>query len=321
MKSLLGILLVWSAGQKCGFAGVDGFYIPSIAGAHLDPRAPQGSDNVNLSNVVGTAPSVITATATQSSFVTQISAAIIATTTDATTTSTNATNVAITLVSDIQGALASDTTSGATKTVTITSTDIAIVTPSSDPTSDTNTTSATVTPSPAANIAVDNGGFGGIAGVIVSASAPTAGAVVTVNDDQGFGGVVGVIQTSDVAASSSSSIDSTSSVVGVVTVTATTSDPITVTVTVDITTIPLLTDTASSPAAVASPPVNVIQNDAFGGVVGSQAQPTDLISTVPSFDGFGGVVGFATAPAQKRDVFSVSVTLDSSGGGNWPSET
>jgi len=61
--------------------------------------------------------------------------------------------------------------------------------------------------------------------------------------------------------------------------------------------------------------------DAFGGVVGSQAFPTNLLSTASSFSGFGGVAGVATDSSdgtlsttsaggyRKRDTFATDVSI------------
>ena len=321
MKYCFGIFVIlWSASQTLfGINGVTGSFIPVNALVALQARVPQQepSGTINLSEVVGTGPTVITAP--NSDPKADVPAATVGTTkTRKHTTKAKHENKKVT---DVQGV----TAASGPKTVTITSLDVEIVTP-------TSTAATSTTALPVANVVVSSGGFGGVAGFIPASGAPTAGAVVSINN-AAFGGVVGVVQASTISstdpASTSSSIgssetsvsnstDTSSSdpVVAEVTVTTTDTDPTTVTVTVGVSTIPLLTDTAPSLEVVpSSMPTDMQGNGAFGGAVGSLAFPTNLVSTASSFAGFGGIAGFAANTAQrKRNVFSTSLDLNAASG-------
>jgi hypothetical protein len=222
------------------------------------------------------------------------------------------------------------------RTVTVTKTEIAFATTTA--TADLTTTSALVA-------VVSGPGFGGIPGQIATASAPTAGQVVTIAGGQdSFGGVAGVIVLDPSATTSTTSDTSSTSsvvtlpvdtplalggtggfggVVGATTVDAST-DISTTTTGPDI----AATSVSVSPALV-TPEGGV---GAFGGVVGIQVNPVNLVSTASSFAGFGGIAGLvaksddtpaAATPVTygKRNTFERAVNIEGGVPGTFPSRT
>jgi hypothetical protein len=174
--------------------------------------------------------------------------------------------------------------------------------------------------------------------VSADGSAAEATSIAVTSNPEAFGGVVGAVPVTtyvpQILISSDRSLSSSDLI---------TAAPATVIVTSFTT---LVIDTIGTiefnPLATSSPAD--FGNGAFGGVVGSQAPVTNLVSTASSFAGFGGVVGFATPvtestshvvkrakhaemtppgckagvrpgpthkPRIKRDVFSISIDLNS----------
>jgi hypothetical protein len=122
--------------------------------------SPSASDSINLTTVVGTGPAP-TASGTLASTVDNLSTSVAGTG----------------LTTDPPAATATETES----IITVTQTSIVIVT-------------ATVDPVPSGSVNVQNDAFGGTAGELNAASAPTGGAIVTIESgSDAFGGIVGAV--------------------------------------------------------------------------------------------------------------------------------
>ena len=178
---------------------------------------------------------------------------------------------------DTNAAIETSTTEGR-RTVTVTKTEIAIVT-------DTETASPTTSPLQA----VVQSNFGGLPGQVSANNVFTAGAVVTLGGQDSFGGVVGAVPADPPAVSTSSSTDSTSTTSGVST-----------------SAVGVVADNVAASASE--------QAGAFGGVVGTQALPNNLISTVSSFNGFGGIVGIVSATSDPSATSETSPAVSTPGG-------
>jgi hypothetical protein len=200
MKVLLGVFLVWSAGQTVGLgmAPVSGspFSIPGLL-----RRAPQEAAPSDLSIIVGTAPEKIPTSpegnqsrGTKSRHHHTITAEAGSTNgtpshhhhvMNAEGDSVNGTrthHIHRQTGGDVTVTIFGDTAATDPPIITITETAVTIVTP-------TNVVAATGPVNVVSNTIVF-GGFGGVPGAVAASDALTAGAVVS---GQAFGGVVGVV--------------------------------------------------------------------------------------------------------------------------------